>query len=401
MNIYLNNILTGTIETIDDQRYFCYNSAYLSKSAAIPLSLSLPLDPEPYSEKLARPFFDHISPELWNSDTALNLSIPGSLTFNEPDQTTPPFLELDISECETHLNKQSCKVSVGLEDSLSASQPKINVSIIDGELFNAKNDNDNTHILKGTLNSFDDIVGNEIFVSLIAYNLGIPVPMISRVHLGETPALVMDRPDRQAPSSCQKFSKKIHHESFISALSNQFLGPRNNCQISVENQFELLRSHAITPAIDCRTFIRVIALCLIAGCDDFSLNTQLIELLPNNQCRLAPLTGFISSDIYQSTTKNFLDYLFGIQQFSSLKKNHLISLADKIRINDKYLCSVIGDLSKTIPQIATNIFETFPALKSPTTLKVIKLIDQRSTTFKKMIYGKGSINAKTALDEAI
>ncbi|AIK95856.1 HipA domain-containing protein [Candidatus Odyssella acanthamoebae] len=401
MIIYLNNLPAGKIETIEEERQFTYHSAYLGRPGALPLSLSLPLDAEPYSEKFSKPFFDLISPDIWNSETDLELSCTGALSFKKAELSAAVFAELDVTDCEAQLNGHLVAIPDDRLISIADLQPMLPISIIDGELFQANHDTHNTHILKGNIGDLDDLVGNEIFVSLIAYNLGISVPMISRIHLGDTPALVMDRPDRHAPDTPKQLGEKIHHESFISALSNQFLGSRKNHQVSVEGQFELMRHHAVTPALDCRALIRVIALCLISGCDDFSLENQLVEILPYNACKLAPIAGFISSEIYPNTVKNLLDYLFSIQHFSALKKSHLNDLARKVRVNDKYLNGVISELCNLVPKISKEIFESFPSLKSPITLKIAKLIEQRSMVLKTLISSKGQATRKVALDQAV
>lgn len=388
MIIYLNNQPIGKIETTEDGREFSYISSYLHQPNAVAISLSLPLDPAPYPEKMAKPFFDSISPDLWDSDAEHHFPCAGSLSFYKYNPSIQPYNEIEIAECEELLNRQLVPIPNNRLIAIADVQPHLGISIIDGEIFQAVEPNNNTHILKSDLPEFEDLVGNEIFVSLIAYNLNIAVPMISRVHLNNTPALVMDRPDRFAPASAAQLGQKIHHESFISALSNQIFGSGKKHHISMDGQFDLLRQYAIVPAVDCRSLIRAISLCLIAGCDDFAIDNQLIEILPNTSCRLAPFSGFITTDLYPNTAKRFLDYLFGIQHFAHLKKSHICDFAQKIRVNDKYLCSVILELSHSIPKIAKDIFETFPALKSPITLKIAKLIDQRSIILRAMLQDK-------------
>lgn len=389
MIVYLDNHPVGQIETTENGRQFSYYSAYLNLPNALPVSLSLPLDPEPYSEKLSRPFFDLISPDIWESDTELHLSCAGALSFckNQPHSPTL-YTSLDVKDCENQLKNQSVSLAGNQNISIREIQPKLDLCIIDSEFFQANEAGGNSHILKGDLQDFDDLVGNEIFVSLIAYNIGIPVPMISRVYLGYTPALVMDRPDRGAPEKLTRPSHKYHFESFSSALSNQNFGNSKKHFISISEQFDLIRHYALVPALDCRSLIRVITLCLITGCDDFSLENQLIEILPDHTCKLAPMSGFISTDIYPNTAKRFLEYLFGISNFASLKKSHLNSLAQKARINEKYLVTMISELTTRLPGIAHEIFDTFPALKSPTTLKIAKLIEQRSTTLKPLLHNR-------------
>lgn len=389
MIVYLDNHPVGQIETNENGRQFSYYSAYLNIPNALPVSLSLPLDPEPYSEKLSKPFFDLISLDIWESDTELHLPCTGTLSFcKSQPHSSALYASLDIKDCEDQLKNQSVSLVTKHNISIRDIQPKLDISIIDSEFFQATETGGNSHILKGDLQDFDDLVGNEIFVSLIAYNIGISVPMISRVYLGYTPALVMDRPDRSAPEKLTQPSHKYHFESFLSALNNQNFGNSRKHFISISEKFDLIRHCALVPALDCRSLIRAITLCLITGCDDFSLENQLIEILPDHMCKLAPMSDFISTGIYPDTATRFLEYLFGISNFSSLKKSHLNNLAQKTRINEKYFMTIISELATRLPGIAHEIFDTFPALKSPTTLKIAKLIEQRSTILKSLIHKK-------------
>lgn len=396
MIVYLNNIPVGKIETSDTDCYFIYNSSYLNQPDSIPISLSLPLDPEPYSEKFSRPFFDGISPQIWSNKDLKEISCAGALSFSKKEYSAPYYKEADLIDCENQLKARGADVKLDGTVRISQVQPQLDVCVIDGQLLQAIDPTHNTHILKADIDGVDDLVGNEIFVSLLAYNLGISVPVISRIYLGDIPALVMDRSDRCAPSRPSQHSTKIHHESFISALSNHFIGTRKNGTINIESQFNLIRQICDVPATDCKTLIRAIGLCLIAGCDDFSLESQLIQIHPNTSGALAPLSGFISSDIYKDGAKNLLDYLFGIQAFSSLKKSHIKELADKISVNDKYFSGVILDLATHLPSISHEIFGLFPAIKSPTTIKIAKLIEQRSIVLKSLLHNRGKAQQKAA-----
>ena len=53
----------------DDEGYgFAYEPDYLQSPAASPVSLTLPLRPEPYRSKVMLPFFDGLIPEGWLLD---------------------------------------------------------------------------------------------------------------------------------------------------------------------------------------------------------------------------------------------------------------------------------------------------------------------------------------------
>lgn len=55
----------GVLEELEHGYRFTYRSDYLSDPEAMPVSLSLPLQAEPYMDKRLFPFFDGLIPEGW------------------------------------------------------------------------------------------------------------------------------------------------------------------------------------------------------------------------------------------------------------------------------------------------------------------------------------------------
>ncbi|MFA7368958.1 MAG: HipA N-terminal domain-containing protein [Kiritimatiellales bacterium] len=68
--IYLFNRPAGILEEHDQGYRFSYSSEYVSSAGAMPVSLSLPLQHEPYEDKRLFPFFDGLIPEGWLLDLA-------------------------------------------------------------------------------------------------------------------------------------------------------------------------------------------------------------------------------------------------------------------------------------------------------------------------------------------
>ena len=63
--VYYNETFAGTIEQTEGEYRFQYDAIYLKDSAHKPISMLLPLRPEPYIEKTMIPFFDGLIPEGW------------------------------------------------------------------------------------------------------------------------------------------------------------------------------------------------------------------------------------------------------------------------------------------------------------------------------------------------
>jgi serine/threonine-protein kinase HipA len=55
----------GIIEEINGDTRFTYSPEWLARTDAVPVSLTLPLRPEPYVSKGLHPFFENLLPEGW------------------------------------------------------------------------------------------------------------------------------------------------------------------------------------------------------------------------------------------------------------------------------------------------------------------------------------------------
>jgi serine/threonine-protein kinase HipA len=64
-NVFYKESLAGMITENEDGYMFQYNLAYLASIEAKPISLTLPLQHEPYQSKILFPFFDGLIPEGW------------------------------------------------------------------------------------------------------------------------------------------------------------------------------------------------------------------------------------------------------------------------------------------------------------------------------------------------
>jgi serine/threonine-protein kinase HipA len=63
--VFFDGMLAGHV--IEDERgyHFKYDDDYLGRESAMPVSLTLPLNPKEYTSKTMIPFFDGLIPEGW------------------------------------------------------------------------------------------------------------------------------------------------------------------------------------------------------------------------------------------------------------------------------------------------------------------------------------------------
>lgn len=69
--IYRKGILAGLLTEDGGEYRFCYDSTYLLRDNAMPVSLTLPLQTEAFVSPVLFPFFDGLIPEGWLLDVAL------------------------------------------------------------------------------------------------------------------------------------------------------------------------------------------------------------------------------------------------------------------------------------------------------------------------------------------
>ncbi len=68
--VFFNDILAGVLLETDDGYTFLYDEVYLANTDAVAISLTFPLQNEPFFSPVLFPFFDGLIPEGWLLDIA-------------------------------------------------------------------------------------------------------------------------------------------------------------------------------------------------------------------------------------------------------------------------------------------------------------------------------------------
>lgn len=69
--VYFREQLAGVLTEDEDGYAFVYDAAYLAQPDAVSVSLTLPLQTEPFRSRTMIPFFDGLIPEGWLLDVAV------------------------------------------------------------------------------------------------------------------------------------------------------------------------------------------------------------------------------------------------------------------------------------------------------------------------------------------
>jgi serine/threonine-protein kinase HipA len=229
---------------------FVYAPDWLARPDAIPLSLSLPLQPDPCSAERSRSFFANLLPEGQLRDhfagkfrvaadddfallAALGGDCAGALTLHPPVSPTGPgtgtetYRQLNEEELKQLLdeafimdpsfltgNEQTRLSLAGVQDKLPVRMENDRISL---PLFGAAS----THILKPANLRFPTLVENEAFCMTLAKAMGLRVPDVALRRVGDQNRIyLVTRYDRTVNVRGEVL--RIHQEDLCQATGHSY-----------------------------------------------------------------------------------------------------------------------------------------------------------------------------------
>lgn len=335
LNVFLGNELVGKLEQdASGTTRFQYANAWLDLPDVVPLSVSLPLRPEPFSRNETRPFFAGVLPEEESrrliakafgiSDKndfallarigaecagAVSLLPPGEL----PVATEPNYQEISEEELAERLGllprRPLLAGEKGIRLSLAGAQCKLAIKISDGRFFLPLDGSPSSHILKPENPHFSGLVENEYFCMKLAAEADLEVAHVEIGMAKDIRFLQVERYDRRRMPDGR--IARIHQEDFCQALGvppelkyQQEGGP------DFKKCFELIRSISTIPGPDLlRLFDAVIFNVLIGNCDAHGKNFSLLR--EKNAIRLAPFYDLVSTQAFPELAREMAMKLGG------------------------------------------------------------------------------------------
>ncbi len=325
LTVYLQGKVAGTLRQEDSGRLtFTYDGGYLNRPRAQPLSLSLPLQEEPFDDRQARPFLagllpdDHARERLARylgvsrrNDFALLAEVggecAGAVAFYPPDTDPPPAGQGDLTPLDDtalatllrDLPRRPLHAGGEMRLSLAGAQDKMALVLVGGVFNLPRGDHPTTHILKPAIEQFADTVSNEYFCMRLAARLGLEVPAVEVGRAEDVPFLIIERYDRVGGEGSEP--RRMHQEDFCQALA---IPPEHKYQgeggPSLAQCFELLNACA-RPVLDRLELLRrVFFNYLIGNADAHGKNFAL--LYKPKGITLAPAYDLLCTTIYSDHT---------------------------------------------------------------------------------------------------
>lgn len=361
LDVYLHGSIAGVLERRSQARLrFTYAEEWVTASRQ-PLSLSLPVRPQPYEHEECAPFFEGLLPEgefLRAIARTLHVSADNSFQLldelggecagaislapsgrPEPgrDPRPPHWLTAEeLGELLADLPRRPLIAAVdevedggGFRLSLAGAQDKIAVLVQGDQIGLSHGRPPTTALLKAPIPHVEESVANEAFCMQLAAHVDLDaaaaVPRLADSH----EYLLVHRYDRSRESP----DGRIHQEDFCQALGlvpavkyEKEGGP------TVADCAELIRRHCSAPARDLTMFLDALLFNFaIVNCDAHAKNYSLLLDGPGS-IRLAPFYDLISTIVFQGIDRKLAMRYGGENRPAYLRGRHLDRMAEDLGV---------------------------------------------------------------------
>ena len=389
---------------LDEKKRFCfqYDKDWLERSR-VPLSLSLPLRVDPYSDDESHPFFANLLPEekiraviarnlgvSLNNDYGLLERIGGDCAgavslypeTGEPKREPGSYRQLSLDELNTIISELQQRPLLagekGIRLSLAGAQKKLPIFYDEQNFHLGYGTAASNYIIKPAVENLDATVENEAFCMALAREVGLEVPR-SFVHQhGDTRVFVVKRFDRTLTS---EGTKRLHQEDFCQALH---IPPEYKYESeggpSLAACFNLVRQRSIRSGKNVLSLLNwVIFNYLIGNSDAHGKNISLL-LLPEGPM-LAPFYDLLSTRIYAhyGLAEGLAMKIGGEADPRAIQKKHWEQFAEEVGIKPRLVLTRVLDTAQKIQAARLQLFKgAFAPYKCDALYRLMELIGEQA-----------------------
>jgi serine/threonine-protein kinase HipA len=348
----------GRLERLRQARLrFTYHRAWV-ESEGRPISLALPVRPEPFGDDECGPFFAGLLPEgdfLRAVARAFHVSADnpfsvlaeiggecagavalGAVGQPPPGSTSPAPRWLPEPELRALLDEMPQRPLVllerieeddGIRISLAGAHDKTGVLCRNQEIGLIAGRPPSTHILKLPIARVAEPIANEAYCMTLAATAGLEAAPVEPRVVGDHEFLLVRRYDRGENGS------RFHQEDFCQALG---IGPEEKYEgeggPDVAACGRLLRRASAAPALDIPAFLDCLLFNFIVGNHDAHGKNFSLLLDGPRSVRLAPFYDLLSTQVFEGTRKKLAMRLGGENKPEYLRRRHLDRLAEQLAV---------------------------------------------------------------------
>lgn len=331
---------------------FQYDKDWLAKPEPIPLSRSLPLREELFTQKECRGFFGGMLPEEGNrkviarilgisdkNDFAMLEQIggecAGAISFLPEDEEIPEnddrYRELADDELARILRELPHRPLMVGEDgirlSLAGAQDKIAVRLDDAKTSIPRDSAPSTHVLKPAIDTYEGVVFDEAFCMILANACDLNAAPVKIGKVEDIDYLLVRRYDRIQDNEGN--IQRLHQEDLCQALGvPSEIKYQSEGGPSLADCFALIRDTSSAPAPDLIALLDAVIFNLLIGNHDAHAKNFSLLYMPDRSIRLAPLYDLVCTVYFAELTdkmamtiggeaKSALIYPGQIEQFAA------------------------------------------------------------------------------------
>ncbi|MFD2648761.1 HipA domain-containing protein [Devosia albogilva] len=368
---------------------FAYDGEYLRRPDALGISLSLPLQEEPFDDYSTRAYFDNL---LQERDTAradiiakyrlANDDIVGILYYLGKDcagaisvlpqgapptkvpgdlaQDYRPYSDVELEAIVLALHRREPLPSELADPSpLAGVQSKIAVAVLpDGRIAEPINGAPTTHILKVPRERSEREAAHEHDAMALSANLGFDTATTELMKIAGVPVLRVERFDRRLEATRVT---RLHQEDFCQALGlharQKYQRPDRGDNGYSAQAIRGILDRTVEPAAERSRFLRVTLFDILIGNVDGHAKNFALFHLAGGRVMTTPRYDVIPTMLDRGTTDEFayrlgpassLDELDGAALDTFLADLGFSSAAGRKRILSKALDQVMGSLAAQI-----------------------------------------------------
>ena len=358
---------------------FSYKEEYLRSRDAVPVSLSLPLQPGPFPPDVTRRFFEGLLPEgftrtsvaRWmhaDADdylsmlTGLGKECLGAIRVTEEDspETEPSYEKLSLEQVAALAREgatKSAELVTRAHLSLTGASGKAGLYYDkpSGEWYLPRGDAPSTHIVKQSHVRLEGIVANEQLSLLTAKYAGLEVPSSFIINTGDSKdeevLFATERFDRTFEGSTRIVSGKpcplrLHQEDFAQALgiSSSEKYEHDNAGY-LEKMFNLLSASSTDPVSDqLKLWDTVVFDFLIGNTDCHLKNFSLLYGKDLSSIRLAPVYDIVSTCVYENSSRDMAFSIGGEYELDKISRSSFEACAAQTGLGRRIAMSRFDDL---------------------------------------------------------
>ena len=377
--VYLKGSRIGFIEFDDDanSREFSYDADYLASASACPISLSLPLQKDPFNSWETRLFFENLLPPVvvrrklekiihHDADNyyaflkVLGGDCAGAIALY-PENVDPGAREdvlRELSEAEADEIFKALPDSPLLQGvvenyriSVAGAQDKLVVRMRDGRFFLPLYGTASTHIVKPRMARCEHSVENECFCQLLAAAVELSAAGCSIVKVGDSRYYVTERYDR---TEIGGHVERSLQEDFCQAMGvDSEKKYQTDGGPSAARCLRFLRERSFGLADQMRFVDFYLYNFLIGNADAHAKNFSL--LYHDGRPAVAPIYDAMSTLVYPQVYNSMAMEIGGQYEFKDVTRESFVAFAQKCDINPKAVLSRLDAFAAKLPRKAEEL----------------------------------------------